>query len=525
MTPRTQNPPQHTHHGAPFSKCSTLLDALEHHQYVGTWTTRIDVKIFRLLTPFDFSPLLDCTDKLRQNDPGFVELCLERVGEDFSLEEFCHALTVNQTVRHVCFSGTFVRELAPGAWRTLLEHIGHLTTLEELQVWCSTIPVDVLAHTLRASRRLDKLYLFRVNLAGAQPDFDELASALRSHSTLRDIRISGFQLVEQTDMPTAAARNDTQQVRHASDVSLDTVMEALAAVRTLEVLSLQLSGLRESQMCPFAGPSLARLMCSSTIRDLYLSRLGLGQDHYGAIALGIRSSHNLKVLDLFSNTMENEHVRMIAHALGDNQSIETFVLPCPEDELSLASCAAIAQAIKLNETLVTLNLPKSILSEEGLKLISDALTVNKTIKKLELGLQDNLGAKATHSLENMLQLNYHLQRLVLSSADKSVKDKVEYYLRLNEVGRGSLLKDGTATREQWVTMLISVSEDLDCLFYFCSCNPGLFQFANTRNADVIVTEEFRPQRRHTIDNFTHTPHCNKESIVPLYKGLRRASAL
>jgi hypothetical protein len=469
------------------------------------------------------SPHSDCTDKLRQNDPGFVELCLERVGDDFSLEDFCYALTVNQTVRHVCFSGTFVRELAPGAWRTLLEHIGHLTTLEELQVWCSTIPVDVLAHTLRSSRRLDKLYLFRVNLTGSQQDFDELAAALRSHPTLRDVRISGFQLVEPTNVATAA-RNDTQQVFRASDVSLDSVMEAFAGVRTLEVLSLQLSGLRDSQLCPFTGRSLARLLCSSTIRDLYLSRLGLSQDHYGAIALGIRSSHNLKVLDLFSNTMENEHVCMIAQALGANKSIETFVLPCPEDELSLSSCAAIAQAIKKNETLVTLNLPKSILCEKGLKLFSDALTVNKTIKKLELGLQDNLGAKATHSLENMLQLNYHLQRLVLGSADKSVKDKVEYYLRLNEVGRGSLLKDGKATREQWVTMLISVSEDLDCLFYFCSCNPGLFQFANTRNADVIVTEEFRPRRRHTIDNFSHSRHCHGESNIPLYKGLRRASA-
>jgi hypothetical protein len=54
-----------------------------------------------------------------------------------------------------------------------------------------------------------------------------------------------------------AARNDTQQVFHASDVSVDSVMEAFAGVRTLEVLSLQLSGLRDSQLCPFTGPSLA----------------------------------------------------------------------------------------------------------------------------------------------------------------------------------------------------------------------------------------------------------------------------
>jgi len=48
-----------------------------------------------------------CTDKLIQNDPGFVELSLERLGENFDLDDFVYAIKANCTVKHVCFSGTF----------------------------------------------------------------------------------------------------------------------------------------------------------------------------------------------------------------------------------------------------------------------------------------------------------------------------------------------------------------------------------------------------------------------------------
>ena len=489
------------------------------------------------LVPF---PFLDCTDKLRQNDPGFVELSLERVGENFDLDDFCHAVTCNRTVRHVCFSGTFVRDLSLQDWRTLLEHVGRLITLEELQIWCSTVPMDVLAHTLQLASRLHKIYFFRVNLSGTQDDFNAWATSIRSHPALRDVRISGFQIVRgnappvpvipranpaniggggeagrggppEVAVPAAAVvevdldvhpdpRLQHRPLLPDPDISLDSVVEALAVVPTLRVLSLQLSGIRDE--CPFGGAALLRLVCSTNLNDLYLSRLGLRPDHYAVIAIGMASSHNLVVLDLFGNRVDSEHVALLGDALGRNSSLETLVLPCPADDaLGLEACHALANALRHNTSLHTLNLPRSTLSGPGLQVLSQALTVNHTLKKLELGVQQGLGAAGTEALTKMLEKNYDLERLVLSSAEQSVKDKVEYYLRLNEVGRGTLLRDGKSTREQWVSMLISVSDDLDCLFYFCSSNPGLFQFANPAQLDVIVTEEIRIRRRHTINNY------------------------
>lgn len=80
----------------------------------------------------NLSRITACTDKLRQNDPGFVELSLERKGDDFDIDDFVYSLKCNQTVKHVCFSGTFIRELEDEQWDSILESIGHLQTLEEL---------------------------------------------------------------------------------------------------------------------------------------------------------------------------------------------------------------------------------------------------------------------------------------------------------------------------------------------------------------------------------------------------------
>lgn len=116
------------------------------------------------------------------------QLSLERMGDNFDPEDFMNSIRCNHTVRQVCFSGTFVRELQQqNLWSVILESIGYLRSLEELQIWCSSLPVAVFAHTLRHALRLRKVYLFRVTLQGSQADMDELAGGTLSQSLLADI--------------------------------------------------------------------------------------------------------------------------------------------------------------------------------------------------------------------------------------------------------------------------------------------------------------------------------------------------
>ena len=425
------------------------------------------------------------------------------MGDDFDLPDFVHALRCNETVKHVCFSGTFVRELAPEQWNTMLVSVGYLQKLTELQIWCSTIPALQFADMIRRAHRLTKVYLFRVNLAGSQADFDSLAQAMEQHRNLRDFRIGGFILTDDT-------------------VSLDCIVYAMAQMKSLEVVNLQLTGVRDTT--PFSGAALFRLVCSPYVKDLYLSRLGLVEEHFAVLALGLMVSHNLKVLDLFGNNVENGHIQNFMQALVGNKSLETLVLPCPADDLTVESCAAVSHTLKHNNTLTTLNLPRSNLSDDGLAHIARGLAVNQTLKKIEVGITKDLGEKGFAALEEMLDNNFDLERLVVSGTEKSVKDKVDYYMRLNELGRGSLLRNGKATREQWVDMLVLCKDNLDCLYYFMMHNPALCSFMNLSHANVIVTQEIRVQRRHTI-NFFSTSSVDDEAVAPRKSELRRASAL
>ena len=463
-----------------------------------------------------------CTDKLIANDPSFVELSLERLGDDFDLGSFVHALRANSTVKHVCFSGTFVRELQDAQWRLLLQSIGQLATLEELQIWCSTIPTAVFAETIQAAQSLQKVYFFRVGLEGTQADFDALAEAIAAHPNLRDVRIGGFHILEPNQN-----QQQQQQPLLNNDIQLDRVVQALATAPKLEVVSLQLSSAQ--QAVPFGTDAIAQLLASDTITDLYLSRLGLGEGHLAVIAQGLAVNTTLRVLDLFGNTIENPHVMAMANALAQNNSVEILVLPCPANDLSVEACAAISEALKKNNKLTTLNLPRSNLSDEGITHLAQGLTVNKTLKKVEVGVSKTVGDTGINALMDMLDKNYKLERMVVSSADQSIKEKTEYYMRLNEVGRGNLLASGKATREQWVEMLITVQNDLDCLFYFISSNPTLCQFANVQRASVIVTEELRIRRRHTFGGYPDYGTSNKYSVErdmdePYEPRTRRASA-
>lgn len=418
-----------------------------------------------------------CTEKLVQNDPGLVELSLERLGDDYSLDDFADAMRVNRTVQHVCFSGTFVRELTPEQWRFLLLGVGHLETLQELQIWGSTVPVDAFAALLRNAQRLRKVYLFQVRLAGAPNEFVQWSASIRAHPALTEFRLGGIQTVD------GSRRSSNSE----QGISMDCVVHALAETINLKVVSLQLTQSRGVAAVPFTSGALAHLLRSTSVTDLHLTRLGLGPEHFGVIAAAIASNPKLRVLDLFdnNNSLTNENVLLLATALQQNTGLATFVLPCPQEEDLSAECTlAIARALRVNTTLVTLNLPHGTLSDDGLQHLAHGLTVNTTLKKMEVGgghhacapasLGDNKGPAAV--LTEMLERNYGLERLVVNSNDSSIQETVEYYLRLNATGRGALLRNGHANnREVWVDMLISVRDDLDCLFYFITMNPTVCQ--------------------------------------------------
>jgi hypothetical protein len=413
------------------------------------------------------------------NDPGFVELSLERLGDNFDLDEFLFALQNNKTVKHVCFTGAFVRELTNDQWLKMLEGVGYLKTLEQLQIWCSTIPVSSFAHVLQHAVKLKVVFFFHIRLDGSQHDFIDFSDAIRYHPALTEFRFGGIDTVNET-------------------ISFNCVLEALGEAEKMQIVTVQLmNGNRQNR---FTGDALAALMSSRSITCLYLTRLGLGHDHYEAIAIALTTNSQLRILDLFANNVQNDQLLHIVNALSSNHGLEMVVLPGLNDLDFNDECSmAIADMIKNNKSIISLYMPCSKFNDIGLVHLAKSLSVNTTLKKVEIAVSNKIGQQGMDALTEMLVKNYELERLVVDSNEKSIKSKIEYYMRLNAVGRGQLINSGQANRVEWVNMLVSVRDDLDCLFYFVSMNPTLCQFANTSGADVIVTEEFkRIDRRHSM---------------------------
>lgn len=446
--------------------------------------TRILFAIFHSQSLFEISPILfetytACTENLLINDPGFVELSLEHLGDNFDIDQFLFALRNNHTVKHVCFTGAFVRELTGDQLLQMLEGVSHLVGLQQLQIWCSTLPVGTFAKLLQRADTLQIIFLFHVKLDGSQEDFNDFGNAIRHHPGLQELRFGGFEMIRDA-------------------ISFDCVVEALGEAEKMQIVTLQLmNGNRNNR---FSGAALVKLMSSTTIQCLYLTRLGLGPEHYDAVMHAIQTNKSIRVLDLFSNNIENDQLLQIVNVISGNEILEMVVLPGLDDNEFNDECStAVSEMVKFNSSLISLYMPCSKFTDVGLVQLAESLSVNTTLKKVEIAVSNKIGQVGIAALTKMLDKNYELERLVVDSKEKSIKGKIEYYMRLNAVGRGPLINSGQANRVEWVNMLVSVCDDLDCLFYFISMNPTLCQFANSNGADVIVTEEFEVQRRrHSI---------------------------
>lgn len=105
-----------------------------------------------------------------------------------------------------------------------------------------------------------------------------------------------------------------------------------------------------------------------------------------------------------------------------------------------------------------------------------ALTENRRLKSLTVspgGLDSAHRAFASLVTEKNLTLEHLSYYSTYDGADEKVNEEIEYYLKLNRLGRKDVLGNPDATRAQWVEKLIALNGDVGALFYFLSMNPAL----------------------------------------------------
>jgi hypothetical protein len=221
-----------------------------------------------------------------------------------------------------------------------------------------------------------------------------------------------------------------------------------------------------------------------------------------ALASAMRPAENLKALDVVRlefSTMHDVHV--FAEVMREHEALERF----SSHRLTLAEGVTLdplfttlqqlpnlravclsfdwdlrASYVQDAAALVTLCQSQSL---QELKLwsrqlddcccvaIAQALRENRTLKTLDLQCQI-IGNEGLEEITRMMENNYTIESVRTTGRRMSLSQKIDMYVRLNRAGRILLVNDH-ASKLDWVNAICEARDDIDAIFYFIRSNPTL----------------------------------------------------
>ena len=342
-----------------------------------------------LLTP------VSLTDRLYK-DKRFWKLTLCNPSFEVFIDngtELCRALGQNTTVTAVELTWEFLQCLRRADQLLLVERIGQLQCLKELQLKVELVvnPISVLTAALKPASHLRSLCIEALRLSSTQ-DVVELADAIKGLQRLRQINLSSGSVWLQG----GRTLRDLEMDDGVDKIVLDPLLEAMSSLPVLEHIRLQLR-LAGREVQPPRGRSL-RLLCHSPRQSLIFNSCGLSDKQCVVIA--------------------NELIR-------NNASASLSVL------------------------VVTRNYQ---ITAAGWDAFVTMLEVNDKIMDFHQGEQGQWNAPSP-----------------------SQRDKINYFLRLNQLGRGELLRGPMKRRRKvWFSFLVRGIDSLDMIFFALLVDPSLY---------------------------------------------------
>ncbi|CAB9517505.1 expressed unknown protein [Seminavis robusta] len=221
-----------------------------------------------------------------------------------------------------------------------------------------------------------------------------------------------------------------------------------------------------------------------------------------ALASAMRPASHLKALDVVRLEFSSKQdVTLFAQVMAEHESLERF----SSHRLTLASGVTLDElfrtlralpnlrAVCLSfdwdlrtsyvqdaQSLVTLCQSQSLqelklwsrqLDDSCCIAIAQALRVNTTLKTLDLQCQI-IGNQGIEEITAMMEQNYTIESVRTTGRRMSLSNKIDMYVRLNRAGR-VILVNADATKKDWVKVLIEGREDIDAIFYFIRSNPTI----------------------------------------------------
>ncbi|KAG9069808.1 hypothetical protein KI688_009133 [Linnemannia hyalina] len=206
-------------------------------------------------------------------------------------------------------------------------------------------------------------------------------------------------------------RLDLQQFRTSvvrKLLSTSTPYDVISRIRDLpnmKVLHILLS----KELVNFLGfpPKKSTHVCKMSCE---LASTLIGGREFGILAEALKTNSTLTTLDLGGNSIGFDGAKALAEALKTNSTLATLHLW--NNSIGSDGAKALAEALKTNSTLTTLDLGNNSIGSDGAKALAEALKTNSTLTTLGLG-NNSIGSDGAKALAEALKTNSTLTTLDL----------------------------------------------------------------------------------------------------------------
>ncbi len=165
--------------------------------------------------------------------------------------------------------------------------------------------------------------------------------------------------------------------------------EMLTSNRTLKTLNLGFTHVRIDVSSIAKG-----LMHNSILEHLHLRRCEISDDEAKSLASMLTRNTTLRMLNLSGNRITDVGAWFLADVLTENKS-SLSVLNLSANRITYVCTPSLAEMLKTNTSLRSLDLSFNNISSEGVEHLADSLKYNHTLRFLRLDLRIGLEALAT----------------------------------------------------------------------------------------------------------------------------------
>lgn len=278
-------------------------------------------------------------------------------------------------------SGYPAHSSQPDSSQIFAKAIKGYKALKHLDLSNNQFDVSRIKLIYEALQTLESLEFLSINSPGRGEELDEmLTQIINNNKGLKTLNIEGHNLTIKKTEIAKDTEEEAKESESAEKVQIDTqAAEAQAKEAEGEV--------EDEAIISYSNPFLTAMATNKSITHLNLSRCLSAS---GEVALEvakllaemIRQNKSLESLNLSLTSIIQPHIGLIVDALIENKTIKAIDLS--SNSFQEDDGEDIARLIKENGTIQELNISKSGINYAGIKPIADSLGINENIQKLDI---------------------------------------------------------------------------------------------------------------------------------------------